>query len=119
MILRVILGIIILAHGLIHLIGVAAYWQLVEFDDISASSEVIGGRLDVGNLGMQVLGILWLLATIGFAASAYGYVVKTDWWQPVLLSVTVVSLVVCILGWKDTIFGTATNLIILGGLLLA
>lgn len=119
MILRVILGIILLAHGLIHLIGVAAYWHLVKFDGINTSSEVLGGNLDVGDFGLKVLGLLWLAATIGFAVAAYGYVAKTDWWQPVMLSVTLLSLGVCILGWKDTVFGTTTNLIILGGLLLA
>ncbi len=109
---------IIFAHGLIHLIGVAVYWQLAVVNEIPYKTTLLGGRWDIGDMGMRIFGLLWLIGTIGFVASAAGMALKTPWWQPVLLVTTLFSLVITILDWDAAKFGAITNIIILIALIV-
>jgi hypothetical protein len=109
-------AIVILLHGLIHLIGVIAFWKLGLHEQYSTS--VLGGAVEIGERGTYVLGFAWLVTTIAYAVAAYGIFADLDWWQTGLAGVTVFSLVLTILGWKDTIVGTAFNIIILVALFI-
>jgi hypothetical protein len=108
-------AIIILLHGLIHLIGVVAFWKLGLREQYS--TEVLGGAVDIGERGTYVLGFAWLVVTIAYAVAAYGMLADQAWWRSGLAAVTVFSLVLTILGWKSTIVGTAFNVVILIALL--
>lgn len=113
MVLRVAAAAILLLHGLIHLIGVVVFLKIVEIKDLPYSTEVLGGRVDIGEVGTRILGVLWLVATIGYIIASYAVVAKLDWWQGAVVSTTCLSLVLTILGWKDTIVGTGLNVLIL------
>lgn len=104
---------IIFAHGLVHLIGVVVYWQLAVVNEIPYKTTLLGGRWDIGETGMRIFGLLWLLGTIGFVVAATGMAIRNAWWQPVLLVTTLFSLVITFLDWDATKFGAITNLIIL------
>jgi hypothetical protein len=106
-------ALILFAHGLIHLIGVAVYWQLAVVNEIPYKTTLLGGRWEIGDSGMRVFGLLWFLGTIGFVVAAAGMVFRTTWWQPVLLVTTLFSLVITILDWDAAKFGAITNIIIL------
>ena len=110
-------AILIFLHGFIHIIGVIAFWKIGLRERYS--TRVLGGAVDIGERGTEALGFAWLVATIAYAAVAYGMFTDLAWWPTGLAGVTVFSLVLTMLGWKDTIFGTALNFIILGALLLA
>jgi hypothetical protein len=116
---RVIGVIYVLVHGLIHLIGVVAFWQIVEIKDIPYKTTVLNGRIDIGENGTRILGALWLIATLGFVIAAFGMAAKQDWWQTTLLANTLLSLALTILGLKETVVGIAANVIILIALLLS
>ena len=45
---------IIFAHGIIHLIGVAVYWQLAVVNEIPYKTTLLGGRWDIGDMGMRI-----------------------------------------------------------------
>ena len=113
MLINVIAAIYLIVHGLIHLIGFVVFWQLVEIEDISYTTTVLGGRLDIGDAGMRVLGVLWLLITIAFVIAGVAIFFSPPWWWSFTLAVTLASLVVTILGWPDAKFGVLANIIIL------
>jgi len=104
---------IIFAHGLIHLIGVAVYWQLAVVDEIPYKTTLLGDRWDIGVSGTRIFGLLWLFGTIGFVVTAAGMAFRTTWWQPVLLGTTLFSLLITILDWDAAKLGAITNIIIL------
>jgi hypothetical protein len=108
-------AIIILLHGLIHLIGVVAFWKLGLREQYS--TEVLGGALDIGEGGTYALGFAWLAVTIAYAVAAYAMFTDQEWWRSGLAGVTVVSLILTVLGWKATIAGTVFNVLILIALL--
>lgn len=109
-------ALIVLLHGLIHIIGVIAFWKLGLHDQYS--TKILGGAIDIGERGTYVLGFAWLAATLAYAVAAYGMFADLDWWRTGVGAVTVFSLVLTILGWKDTIVGTAFNVALLAILLV-
>lgn len=104
---------IIFAHGLIHLIGVVVYWQLAVMNDNPYKTTLLRGRWDIGETGTRIFGLSWLVGTIGFIAAAAGMALRTDWWRPALIVITLGSLVITILDWDVAKIGAIVNLIIL------
>jgi hypothetical protein len=115
---RILIAVGLIVHGLIHLIGFAVPWRLVNMADMPYDTTVLAGKVDLGDAGIRLFGVLWLVATIGFIAAGVGLFALAPWWQGLTLAVTLLSLVLCILGWPDTQFGLYINLVILAYLVL-
>lgn len=107
-------AIVMFLHGLVHLFGVVSFWKLGLRDQYS--TKILGGVVDIGERGTYVLGFAWLVATVAYAVVAYGMFADLEWWQTSLAAVTAFSLVLTILGWKDTVVGTVFNVVTLGAL---
>lgn len=116
--LRIILSLIIAAHGIGHslflipLLGVAEWGQ-------STRSWLITGTNEARVIG----GILWLVAMIGFGLSAYGLWNQQEWWRNGAIIASVVSTLGLILFWatpvsSPVISALIFNLLVLGALLL-
>jgi lipoprotein signal peptidase len=58
------------------------------------------------------------VATIAYVGVAYGMFSDQEWWRTALAGVTVFSLALTILGWRDTIVGTVFNIVVLVALLV-
>lgn len=91
--------IVLIIHGLIHLIGFAKAFNLIEIKqwphDIS-----------------KPIGLLWLLAAILFFIVAYLYGLKKDYWTVVAFIAIVLSQTLIIIFWNEAKFGTIANIII-------
>ncbi len=113
MLINIIAAIYLIVHGLIHLIGFVVFWQIAEIEDISYTTTVLAGRLDIGDVGIRILGVVWLLITVAFVIAGVAIFFSPPWWWSFTLAVTVASLVVTILGWPDAKIGVLANIIIL------
>jgi hypothetical protein len=100
-------------HGLIHLMGFAAYWPLVKISELPYKTSLLGGRWELGSAGMRLFGQLWLLAGLGFLVSAILLGLKMPAWAPVMLVSSLLSLGLCILDWQAAFRGTWINVFIL------
>jgi hypothetical protein len=96
---RTTLAIIASIHGLIHLAGWAkAYgFEAGKFITATVSKE---------------MGIAWLAATLLFILSSFGLATKREWWLGAMILATVLSQILVISAWKDAMWGTAANLLI-------
>ena len=110
---RIIAAIVLVGHGLVHLLGFVVPWQLASLEEMPYKTTLLSGALDVGGRGIRVVGLLWLLAAIGFVVAGVAVFTLHPWWGGVTLGVTLFSLVLCILGWPDSQFGLLINLVIL------
>jgi hypothetical protein len=115
--LPILIAIGLMLHGLIHLIGFVVNWQIVTIKDISYSTTVLAGKINLGDGGIRIVGVLWLLATIGYVVAGVGLLMLAPSWLGLTLWVTGFSLVLCILGWPEAQFGVYIDLIILAYLL--
>lgn len=104
--LRISFAIILLMHGLIHLLG---FVKAFKFADISQLTQPITKPIGFGWLGSA------LLFTV---AVAFFLLKKEDWWL-VAVPAVVLSQVLIVTAWPDAKFGTVANIIALVGIGLA
>lgn len=109
-------GVILLVHGLAHLVGFVVTWRVAKLQEMPYKTTILAGAVDVGDVGIRVMGGLWLATAVAFAIVAVGAFVGTSWWFPVALMMTTVSLFVTILGWPDSRIGVGVNVVLLAAL---
>jgi hypothetical protein len=106
------------AHGFAHVLGLMGSWRLGEFTDAPYTTLILNGAVDVGDAGIRIVGLLWIVAAIGFLWAAVAL------WRGSsrrLTPVTASSLVVCLVGLPAAIVGVlidAAILVILGALIV-
>jgi len=111
-------AIILILHGLIHLMGTTVYMQLGTVEGLRYKTTLLGGRWEVGQNGMRIFGALWAVAALGFVLASVAWLAGWAWWSPALLAVTLFSLVLTALDWREAVMGVVVNLVILGALWL-
>jgi hypothetical protein len=115
---RLVLAALMAMHGVAHLVGFAGAWQLAPAKEIPYKTTVLAGHAQLGDVGIRVMGILWLLAALAFIAAAGGAVFNARWWINAALIVTAVSLAMTIVEWPEARLGLVVNVAILAALLL-
>ncbi len=104
---------VLFLHGLVHLMGTAAYLRLAEVQGLPYKTTLLGGRWEVSEWGMGLFGVLWAVALVGFVLSALLLFFYRPLTRPVLLGTTLLSLVLTVLDWEVAKVGVMVNLIIL------
>ena len=112
-IMLIIATIVLFLHGLIHVMGTVAYMKLGVIQQLPYKTTVLGGRWDLGAGGTAVYGALWAVAAIGFMVVAVALWMGWSWSQPVLVGVTLLSLVLTALDWDVAFAGVILNIAIL------
>lgn len=118
-ILSIALAILLILHGLIHLMGVVTYLKLGTVQGLTYKTTLLNGRWDWGENGIRLYGVLWGLAALGFVAAALALLTGADEWRLLLGGAAFLSLALTALDWKDAFAGAILNLVILAGLGIA
>jgi hypothetical protein len=106
-------SVLLFLHGLVHLMGTAAYLRLAEVQGLPYKTTLLGGRWEVSELGIGLFGVLWAVAAVGFILSALLLFFRLPLKRPVLLWTTLLSLVLTVLDWEVAKVGAMVNLTIL------
>jgi len=110
--LHIFFAIVILVHGLIHIMG---YARALQFDDgdyhpsysISSSEKI-----------EELLGFFWVVSYLLFLAAAVLFMLYIPlWWIPAAAG-ALLSQINIIINWHDAKFGTIANLIVVIVILL-
>jgi hypothetical protein len=115
---RTALAIFLLLHGLAHTPGFAVAWRLASPPEMPYKTTLLNGALDVGDTGIRVMGVCWLLAAIGFAAAALVTLRGHAAWPTITLGVSCFSLILGVLAWPDSRVGVILNVMLIVALLL-
>jgi hypothetical protein len=99
---RILFALFLIAHGLIHLMGTAKAFQLIDVP-------LLTHRID------RPVGLLWLLAALLLIVTAVFLFSWPQWWWLAGLIAVVVSQVAIITSWSDARFGTIANIVVLAG----
>jgi hypothetical protein len=113
----ILVGIVII-HGLIHLMGFVAYWPLSEIAELPYKTTLLGGRWEIGQAGMRLFSVLWLVAALGLVGASIGAITGQDWWLTLMGTAVILSLIICLLDWNNAWRGAVLDLVILVPLLL-
>lgn len=98
--LRVFFGLLMLFHGLIHLMGFIKAFQLAEIEQLTLPIS-------------KPAGMFWLVACFLLVIAGAVYFSDKNWWWMVGALGVVISQVLIIIYWQDAKFGTIANIIIL------
>jgi hypothetical protein len=110
---RIVLAAILIGHGAAHVVGFAVPWKLVSSPEIPYRTTVLAGTLDVGPVGVRVLGVLWLAVAIAFVSVAVALLQHASWWNREALVLVGVSLVLCVLALPESRPGFVANAVVL------
>jgi hypothetical protein len=116
---RLILGIFMLLHGFAHLPGFTVAWRLTDRPEMPYKTTVLGSAVNLGDVGIRIIGVMWLLGAIAFGVSGISLITRQPWWHQLALATAASSLVLTIIGWPDSRIGILVNLIIIAALILA
>lgn len=97
---KYILVLLIIAHGLIHLMGFAKAFGLAQINQLT--KEII-----------KPLGILWLAATLLLIITAIAFLLRNDTWWLWAIMGALLSQTLIIFYWQDARFGTIANIVVL------
>lgn len=97
---RIVLVLLIILHGLIHLMGFAKAFQ---FGEMTQFTKEIS----------RPMGILWLLAALLFLVTATGFFLRKDWWPILGIIMVILSQGLIFTTWADAKYGTIANAIIM------
>lgn len=105
---RYFFALIVLIHGLIHLMGFVNQWNLKKINQFTGIT-----FFQVSENLSKFFGVLWLLTALVFIISAAGFLADKDWWTVIGLAAIIISQFLIIVYWKDARAGTIANIIIL------
>jgi hypothetical protein len=106
---RFVLAFVLLAHGVAHLVGFVSSWKLATLAELPYETTVFSGRVDVGDAGIRVMGVLWLLAALAFLVAAIAVAAEAGWAVRFTVAGVTASLMLCLAGWPDARIGVAVN----------
>ena len=104
--------VVLIVHGLIHLMGATVYLRLGEVQGLPYKTTVLNGRLDLGSTGIGVFGALWIVPALGFVLAAMALAFGWNWWLPALVGAALASLVLTGLDWNVAYAGAIVNVVI-------
>jgi hypothetical protein len=125
---RILAGIVIVLHGLVHLWYFALARGLVQFKtEMGWSGKSWLFTNFIGDAGTRNLAsVVLLLPTVGLSVGGIGFLVEQPWARPVLIASAAVSALALILFWDRSmqlivqkgLIGIVIDVAILAGLLL-
>jgi hypothetical protein len=107
--LKLIFGFFLIAHGMIHLMGFSKAFHLYNQS---------GKAGEISTEISKPMGMAWLSVTTLFLASTLLLFLQNEYWLFLTLTATLFSQVLISKTWKDAWPGTIANLIVLAGILI-
>jgi hypothetical protein len=101
---RFLIGIFVVLHGLVHLWYVVLSQRLVEFQaemGWTGESWVFSSLLGDGTT-RSLASALYALATVGFVAGGIGMLIRQEWWRTVVMAAAALSTATVVLFWDGS-----------------
>ncbi|NIM95805.1 MAG: hypothetical protein GTO18_19060 [Anaerolineales bacterium] len=110
-VISIVVGIILLVHGIGHIMGFLASWTNLPMG-FTDRPWIFSGGIHMKSVVGKVFGLLWLVAMIGFIASAIGIFTNQSWWPTTAVAASVVSLVAIVPWWNTVTPGSRVGAVI-------
>lgn len=105
---RWVVGLLLVFHGLIHLLGPVEIWAIADLEELTGQPVI-----DLGQSVTNVLAGAWLIAFIALVGGGIGILIRRTWWRVWAVVGAVISQVVIFIWWDDAATGTIPNLIVI------
>ena len=113
MVIKLIFVFFIIVHGFAHLVGFVVPWKIASLQEMPFKTTLFYDKLNLGNKGIKIVGILWLLSALGFFFAAI-FILMDNPIGLLIVSVSICfSIFLCISGLPDSKIGVFANFFIL------
>lgn len=110
---RIAVGIYLLIHGFCHLVGFLVPWKLITSKEEPYKTTLLSGAIEVGDVGIRLVGILWLLTALAFLVDGVGALAAWSWWREAAFGLAITSTVLCVFGLPGAKIGILANILLL------
>lgn len=110
---NIVLAIFLFIHGFAHIVGFLVYWKIMKNKDVEYKTTIFPGEFNIGGAGIRVVGLFYLVTALAFGYLGFELLAGINIFWEYIWRVTIVSLVLCIIGWPDTKFGVVANVILI------
>jgi uncharacterized protein YjeT (DUF2065 family) len=100
--------VLLVLHGLIHLMGFSKEWKLADIKQLTGQTLV-----PLSEPMSRMFGLVWLIACLVFLGAAAALLLHSNAWRIWTLGGVVLSQLLIVLWWKDARFGTVANALLL------
>ena len=101
---RLLIGVFIILHGLVHIWYLTLSQRLVPFQPEMGwtgrswiFTDILGDSTT-----RAIASLLFLIATVGFVAGGVGFLLNQEWWRTVLIGSAVLSAAITLLFWDGS-----------------
>ena len=109
---RIVLAIYLFVHGFSHIVGFVVPWRIAKLEEAPYKTTILGDLVNVGDIGIRIIGIIWLLTAMAFFYVGIGIIIQISDWELLTILITIFSLVLCFVGWPDARIGVFANLVL-------
>ena len=111
---RVALAGFLVLHGIAHLVGFVVPWRILQAEEMPYSTTLLAGRIEVGDLGAKIVGLVWLGLAVAFLVGAGFVWVQRQGWSNFVVFAAAASLLFSILGLPAARLGIPINIALIG-----
>ena len=105
---------LLIVHGVAHFPGFAVPWRLLQTDELPYRTTILAGSFNLGERGIQAVGLAWAAVGIAFIALAVLVWLHSPRAPNLVGAAIIVSLLLCVIGWPDSRIGILVNVLMLG-----
>jgi hypothetical protein len=111
---RIATAIVLVFHGLIHLLGFLKPWKIAAVPQLSGRA-----IMPLSEGAFRVVGVLWLIAALAFVGAAMLRLMDHESWWMIAAPAIVLSQMLIVLQWSDARAGTVANVLLALGVAVA
>jgi len=112
-------AVFVVLHGIVHVIGFTSPWGLYTLRGVGYSTTILNGSIDVGDAVSRALGLVWLAATVAFAAVGLMLWRRHPLARRATVAVLLFSLVLCAIRLPSAVMGLGIDVVLLALLAVA
>src|SRR5690242_20535460 len=110
---RVLVVVLLVVHGLLHVMGFLHAWAPATLPQLTGKT-----LAPLSPAAFRVVGVLWLLVAVTFVCAGVLRAANRDAWWGVAAVAILVSQALIVLQWRDAWAGTAANVLLLVAVLV-
>ena len=120
--LKLVLAVVVLFHGVGHLLFLGSSLRLVDWAGQTSHSWLLTGSIGDGP-ARAIASTIWVATIVLFVAGVGGFLLDTAWWRPVTVAASIVSIAGIVLFWdglatSSAAFALAFDVVLLVSLLV-
>jgi hypothetical protein len=101
------------AHGVAHLVGCLVSWRLMTSPEVPYTTTLLGGRVDIGDMGRRAVGALWLAGAVVFVIAGLAFGLGRPSAPLLIAGAAAGSLLLCAIEWPQARVGVFVNVALL------